>query len=84
MTTPKWNIHQLEIDTSARAQERRAAAAEQVMTTALQGVADRLDTAAEALTAAVMMATGADHPSASGVAVAMLAALGRPPLRTAP
>lgn len=84
MTTLKRNIPQLQIDTAARAPERRAAAAEQVITTALQGVADQPDTATDALTAAVMLATGADHPAASGVALAILAALGRPPMRTAP
>lgn len=77
MTTPKRNIPQIEINTSTRAPARRAAAAEQIMAAALQGAADRPDTADEALTAAVMMATGADHPAASGVALAILAAIGQ-------
>lgn len=58
--------------------------AEHILMVALCGAMERPDTAAETLIAAVMLATGADHPAASGVAAAILSAVGRQDQGAAP
>lgn len=61
--------------TQSRTPTASAQRAEHVLSVALQGAAERPDTAAEVLIAAVMIATGTDHPTATGVAAAILAAI---------